>query len=84
MNRNQKDQLREQIDRLDPEEHAQIFEIVKKYTENYTKTQTGVMVSSDNLPNECLKEMEAMVHFYRDQRKRMEADAQERKTIQTR
>lgn len=83
MNRNRKEQLREQIDRLDSEEHAQLFAIVKQYTENYTKTQSGVMVSSDNLPNECLEEMEKMVKFYKDQRQRMEADALERKSIQT-
>ena len=82
MNRVRKEQLREQIDKLEPEEHAQIFAIIVKHTESYTKTQTGVMVSSDTLNDECLIEMEKMVQFYRDQRKRMESDAIERKTIQ--
>jgi hypothetical protein len=82
MNRVRKEQLREQIDKLEPEEHAQIFAIIKKHTESFTTTQTGVMVSSDTLNNECLLEMEKMVQFYRDQRKRMESDAIERKTIQ--
>jgi hypothetical protein len=82
MNRSRKEQLREQIDKLEPEEHAQIFAIIVKHTESYTKTQTGVMVSSDTLNDECLIEMEKMVQFYRDQRKRMESDAIERKTIQ--
>lgn len=82
MNRVRKEQLREQIDKLEPEEHAQIFAIIVKHTESYTKTQTGVMVSSDTLNDECLLEMEKMVQFYRDQRKRMESDAIERKTIQ--
>ena len=82
MNRSRKEQLREQIDKLEPEEHSQIFAIIVKHTESYTKTQTGVMVSSDTLNDECLIEMEKMVQFYRDQRKRMESDAIERKTIQ--
>jgi len=82
MNRVRKEQLREQIDKLEPEEHSQIFAIIQKHTESYTKTQTGVMVSSDTLNDECLIEMEKMVQFYRDQRKRMESDAIERKTIQ--
>ena len=82
MNRVRKEQLREQIDKLEPEEHAQIFAIIVKHTDSYTKTQTGVMVSSDTLNDECLLEMEKMVQFYRDQRKRMESDAIERKTIQ--
>ena len=76
MNRLRKEALKEQIEKLDPQEHAQIFGIVKKYTENYTKTQNGVLVSSETLPDECIKEMETMVNFYLDQRKRMEADAQ--------
>jgi len=76
MNRQRKEALKEQIEKLDPQEHAQIFGIVKKYTENYTKTQNGVLVSSETLPDECIREMETMVSFYLDQRKRMEADAQ--------
>jgi hypothetical protein len=83
MNRLRKEALKEQIEKLDPQEHAQIFGIVKKYTENFTKTQNGVLVSSDNIPDECIKEMEQMVNFYLDQRKRMESDTQnELKRIQ--
>jgi hypothetical protein len=74
MNRLRKEALKEQIEKLDPQEHAQIFGIVKKYTANYTTTQNGVLVSSDNLPDECIKEMERMVNFYLDQRKRMDSD----------
>jgi hypothetical protein len=76
MNRQRKEALKEQIEKLDPQEHAQIFGIVKKYTENFTKTHNGVLVSSETLPDECIKEMETMVNFYLDQRKRMETDAQ--------
>ena len=81
MNRLRKEALKEQIEKLDPQEHAQIFGIVKKYTENFTKTQNGVLVSSDNLPDECIKEMETMVNFYLDQRKRMDTDAVNRKAL---
>lgn len=69
MNRNRKEQLKESIEKLDAQEHAQIFAIIQKYTEQYTKTNTGVLVSSESLPNECLIEMEKMVKFYMDQRK---------------
>ena len=69
------------MEKLEPEEHAQLFGIIKRYTEQYTKTQTGVLVSSDNLPDECLLEMEKMVTFYFDQRKRMDADTIERKAL---
>lgn len=71
MNRNRKEQLKEAIDKLDPQEHAQIFAIVQKYTQQYTKTHTGVLVSSETLPNECFLEMEKMVKFYVDQHKTM-------------
>ncbi len=79
MNRQRKETLKEQIEKLDPQEHAQIFAIVKKYTDTYTKTQNGVLVSSEGLPDQCIKEMETMVNFYLDQRKRMDSDAASRK-----
>ena len=72
MNRSRKERLRENMDRLDPEEHAQIFDIVKQYTENYTKTQNNVLVSSDVLPDSCLLEIEKMVTYYLDQHNRMD------------
>ena len=84
MNRNRKEQLKERLDQLDANEHEQIFEIIKKYTENYTKTQNGVLVSSDTLPDECLVEIDRMVTFYLDQHKQMDADALERKGYEKR
>jgi hypothetical protein len=81
MNRARKEKLKEHMEKLEPEEHAQLFGIIKRYTEQYTKTQTGVLVSSDNVPDECLLEMEKMVTFYFDQRKRMDADTIERKAL---
>jgi hypothetical protein len=84
MNRNRKEQLKEKLDQLDANEHEQIFGIIKKYTENYTKTQNGVLVSSDALPDECLVEIDRMVTFYLDQHKQMDADALERKGYEKR
>jgi hypothetical protein len=81
MNRSRKEALKESLDRLDAHEHAQIFGIIKKYTESFTKTQNGVLVSSDVLSNECMIEMEKMVAFYLDQRKRMDADERARKSL---
>jgi hypothetical protein len=84
MNRSRKELLKERLDRLDANEHAQIFTIIKKFTESFTKTQNGVLVSSDALPDECLIEMEKMVTFYLDQHKMMEADELERKSYERR
>lgn len=69
MKRPQKEKLKENLDKLDADEHAQIFAVIKKYTDTFTKTQNGVLISSDTLPDECLQEMETMVAYYLDQRK---------------
>lgn len=70
MNRGRKEQLKEQIDKLDPGEHGQIFEIIKRYTQTYTKTNNAVLFSSDALSDECFAEIETLVTFYIDQRSR--------------
>ena len=81
MNRARKEKLRDQLDLRDPHEHAQVFAVIKHHTESYTKTQTGVLVSSEVLSDSCMMEMEKMVAFYLDQRKRMDADDVVRKTM---
>lgn len=81
MNRQQKEALKEKLEKLDAQEHEQIFSIIKRYTDNYTKTQSGVLVSSDALSDACLREIDQMVSFYIDQRKRMEMDTAERKAL---
>ncbi len=69
MNRLRKEQLKESLEKLDAEEHSQIFAIIQRYTSEYTRTQGGVFVSTDNLSDECLYEIEKMVQYYLDQRK---------------
>lgn len=81
MNRTRKEKLREHLDTLDVHEHAQVFAIIKKYTDEYTRTQSGVLVSSESLPDGCIVEMETLVAFYLDQRKRMDADERARKSM---
>ena len=81
MNRARKEKLRDQLDTLDIHEHAQVFAVIKKYTDEYTRTQSGVLVSSESLPDGCITEMETLVAFYLDQRKRMDADERARKSL---
>lgn len=81
MNRTKLEKLKEQIERLDPHEHLQLFDVIKKYTTTYTKVNNGVLVSSDNLPDKCIEEVETLVTFYLDQRKRMDADAVQRQIL---
>jgi len=71
-----------QIDSLDVQEHIQIYSIMKKYTEVFTKTLNGVFISSENLSEECLLEISTYIQFCSDQRKRMEEDQKQRKTYE--
>ena len=72
MNRPRKEQLKENLEKLDAGEHAQIFEIVKRNTDNFTKTQNNVLISSDVLSEDCILEIEKLVAYYLDQRKNMD------------
>ena len=80
--RSKKESLKEQIDKMEANEHNQIFSIIKKYTDQFTKVNNGVLISSDNLPDECLEEIEKYVQFCTDQRKRMEEDMKTRKNYE--
>ena len=77
--RSKRESMKESIDKLEANEHSQIFSIIKKFTSNYTKTQSEVLVSSDTLSDECLKEIESYIHFCVDQKVRMEEDVKTRK-----
>jgi len=77
--RSKKESLKDAIDKLEANEHAQIFSIIKRYTSTFTKTQTEVLVSTNNLSDECLKEVAGYISFCIDQKKRMEDDSKTRK-----
>ena len=82
MDRTKKEHMKEQIDRMEPNEHLQILNIIKKYTDTFTKTQSGILVSTDILTQECLEEIDAYIHFSIDQRKRMDEDSKARKNYE--
>jgi hypothetical protein len=81
MNRARKEKLRDQLDTLDIHEHAQVFDVIRRYTNEYTRTNTGALISSESLPDACIVEMETLVAFYLDQRKQMDADERARKSL---
>uniref|UniRef100_A0A6C0AJ39 NET domain-containing protein n=1 Tax=viral metagenome TaxID=1070528 RepID=A0A6C0AJ39_9ZZZZ len=81
MNRVRKEKLRDQLETLDIHEHSQVFDVIKRYTNEYTRTNTGALISSESLPDACIVEMERLVAFYLDQRKRMDADERARKSL---
>jgi len=74
--------LKEQIDKLEPNEHKQIYNIMKKKELQVTKTQNGVLVSADKISDETLEEVEKYVLFCLDQQKRMSEDMKTRKTYE--
>ncbi len=74
--------LKEQIDKLEPNEHKQIYNIMKKKELQVTRTQNGVLVSADKIDDETLEEVEKYVLFCLDQQKRMSEDMKARKTYE--
>lgn len=77
--RSELEKLKDEIDKLDENEHVQLYQIVTKYTQECTKTKNGVLISSNNLSVDCLLEMRKYVTFCIDQRKRIEDDLKTRK-----
>jgi hypothetical protein len=82
MNKQKKEWMKDQLDLMDSNQHTQIFNIIKKYTNTFTKTQSGILVSTDNLSPECLEEINSYINFSIDQKKRIEEDAKTRKTYE--
>jgi len=82
MRRTEVERLKEQVDQLDPQEQHQLFLVIRKYTSDFTQTESGVLVQSTALSDECLREMKTYVSFCQDQKKRMDEDTQARKAAE--
>lgn len=80
--RSKKEWLKDQLDRMDVNEHTQVFNVIKQYTDQFTKTQSGVLISTDQLNDECLLQIERYIIFRNDQRKQMEEDLKTRKNYE--
>lgn len=80
--RSKKEWLKDQIDHMELNEHNQVFSIIKKHTDQFTKTQNGVLISTDNLSDNCLTEIEKYIGFCLDQKKRMDEDQKTRKNYE--
>lgn len=80
--RSKLESLKEQIDKLDVNEHRQIYNIIKRFNKSElqtTKTQQGILITADTLDKDTVEEIEQYVHFCMDQRKRMDDDMKTRK-----
>lgn len=80
--RSKLEMLKEQIDKLEVNEHKQIYNIMKNSELHVTKTQNGVLVSADSLSEDTLNSVEQYVLFCLDQRKRMDEDMKTRKAYE--
>ena len=83
--RSKKENLKDQIDKLDATEHRQIYNIMNVSMKNNltaTKTQNGILVSANSLDDDTLQAVEQYVLFCLDQRKRMDEDMKTRKTYE--
>jgi len=83
--RSKKENLKDQIDKLDATEHRQIYNIMNVNMKNNltaTKTQNGILVSANSLDDDTLQAVEQYVLFCLDQRKRMDEDMKTRKTYE--
>lgn len=80
--RSKKEWMKDQIDKMDENEHAQVLNIVQQFTDQFTKTQTGILVSTDVLNDKCLEAIDKYIHFCIDQRKRMDDDMKTRKSYE--
>jgi hypothetical protein len=80
--RSKKEWLKDQLDRMDANEHTQVFNIIKQYTDQFTKTQSGVLISTDQLNDECLVQIEKYITFRNDQKKQMDEDLKTRKNYE--
>jgi hypothetical protein len=80
--RTKKEWMKDRLDAMDANEHSQIFTIVRKYTDQGTRTQSGILISTEFMSDECLGEIEAYIQFLSDQRKRMEEDTKARRSYE--
>ena len=80
--RTAKETLKDQLDKLESNEHQQIFDIIKRHTDDFTKTEKGILVSTNVLNDACLTEIQSYVTFCLDQKKRMDEDQKTRKTYE--
>jgi hypothetical protein len=80
--RSKKEWLKDHLDNMESNEHNQVFTIIKRFTDQFTKTQNGVLISTDNLSDECLTEIEKYINFCVDQKKRLNEDQKTRKNYE--
>jgi hypothetical protein len=82
MNRSRLEWMKEQMDKLEVNEHIQIRYILMKYKAPVTEAPNGVFISSEHLNQDCLKEMEQYILYCIDQKSRMDEDLKTRKTYE--
>jgi hypothetical protein len=76
--RQQKEKLKNNLEKLSECEHEQVFKIINKFTDQYTCSETGVLVSADSLNQECVEEIQKYIDFCFAQKERLDTDEAQR------
>ncbi len=76
--RQQKERLKDNLEKLSECEHEQVFKIINKFTDQYTCSESGVLVSADNLNLECIEEIQKYIDFCFAQKQRLDSDEAQR------
>ena len=69
------------LEKLSECEHEQIYKIIHKHTDHFTCSDSGVLISADNLPVECLDEIEKYINFCFAQKMMLDADEAHRTAL---
>ena len=79
--RQRKEKLKDNIEKLSDCEHEQVFKIIQKHTDKFTCSDSGVLVSADTLPIDCVTEIEKYIDFCIAQKHRLDADEAQRTAL---
>jgi hypothetical protein len=79
--RQRKEKLKENIEKLSECEHEQVFKIIQKHSDQFTCSDSGVLVSAETLNDGCLTEIEKYISFCFAQKQRLDSDEAQRTAL---
>lgn len=71
----------EHIQDMNPNEHEQIFNILKEHSCRYTENLNGVFINLAHVPNSVLKNIQSVIQFWQDQQTHIQEHEEQRMLI---